>query len=121
MYKFYNANVHGKYVNDCTVRAISLAEGKSWDVTYTELSTIAQQHGILLDDVDFIEPLLDSRYTRTCHDSKTVGEFAEEYPRGTYLITMNAHITCCIDGVIYDTFDCRDRIMWCAWKVNKKN
>lgn len=121
MYKFYNANVHGKYVNDCAVRAISLAEGKSWDVTYTELSAIAQQHGILLDDVDFIEPLLDSRYNRLCYDSKTVGEFAEEYPRGTYLITMNGHITCCIDGVIYDTFDCRDRIMWCAWKVNKKN
>ena len=116
-YKFYNANALGKFHNDCTVRAISLAEHKTWDETYEELSRIAQRNGIILDDVNFIEPLLDSRYTRVCYKNKYVGEFAEEHPEGTYLITMNGHITCCIDGIIYDTFDCRDRIMWCAWEV----
>ncbi len=116
-YKFYNANARGMFVNDCTIRAISLAEGKTWDETYAELSEIAQQQGIILDDVNFIEPLLDSRYERVCYDSKTVGEFAEENPYGVFLITMNGHITCCIDGVIYDTFDCRERTMWCAWEV----
>ena len=25
--------------------------------------------------------------------------------------------TCVIDGCIYDTFNCGDRIMRCAWKV----
>lgn len=117
MYKFYNANARGKFHNDCTVRAISLAEGKSWDETYRELSIIAQRNGIILDDVNFIEPLLDSRYDRICYNGKYVGEFVEEHPVGTYLITMNGHITCCIDGTIYDTFDCRNREMWCAWEV----
>lgn len=116
-YQFYNANARGKFVNDCTIRAISVAEGKPWDETYEELSIIAQRNGIILDDVNFIEPLLDSRYERVCYMSKTVGEFAEENPIGTFLITMNGHITCCIDGVIYDTFDCREREMWCAWEV----
>lgn len=116
-YKFFNANARGNFANDCTIRAISLAEGKTWDETYSELSIIAQRNGIILDDVNFIEPLLDSRYDRICYDNIYVGEFAEDHPRGTYLITMNGHITCCIDGVIYDTFDCRDRIMWCAWEV----
>lgn len=116
-YRFYNANAHGNFVNDCTIRAISLAEGKSWDETYEELSKIAQNNGIILDDVRFIEPLLDHRYVRQCYDEKYVGEFVEEHPNGTYLITMNGHITCAINGVIYDTFDCRDRIMWCAWRV----
>ena len=116
-YKFYNANVLGEFHNDCTVRAISLAEGKTWDETYSELSQIAQQNGIVFDDVNFIEPFLDNRYDRQCFIEKYVGEFAEEHPEGTYLITMNGHITCCKDGTIYDTFDCRNRIMWCAWKV----
>ncbi|MBR1985109.1 MAG: hypothetical protein IKA31_05135, partial [Clostridia bacterium] len=102
-YKFYNANARGNFVNDCTVRAISVAEGKSWDKTYEELSDIAQRNGIVFDDVRFIDPLLDSRYKRKCYDSKYVGEFAEEHPKGTYLITMNGHITCCKDGTIYDT------------------
>ena len=118
MYKFYNANAHGRFSNDCAVRAISLAENKTWNETYEELSEIAQRNGIILDDVNFIEPLLDSRYVRVCYDGKYVGEFAEEHPEGIYLITMNGHITCCIDGVIYDTFDCRDRIMWCSWYVS---
>ena len=101
MYKFYNANARGKFHNDCTVRAISLAEGKTWDETYEELSDIAQRNGIILDDVNFIEPLLDYRYERVCYREKYVGDFIEEHPKGTYLITMKGHITCVIDGVLY--------------------
>lgn len=116
-YQFYNANAHGNFVNDCTIRAISLAEGKKWDETYEELSDIAQEKGILLDDVNFIDKLLDDRYSRTCYRETTVGEFAETHPIGIYLITMKGHITCCMDGVIYDTFDCRNRFIWCVWRV----
>lgn len=116
-YKFYNANAKGRFVNDCVIRSISVAENKTWDETYMELSEVAQRHGILLDDVNFVEPILDSRYVRECYDDTYVGEFIATHPIGTFLITMNGHITCSIDGTIYDTFDCRDRIMWCAWRV----
>ena len=118
MYKFYNANTKGNFVNDCVVRAISVAENKSWNETYEELSDLAQIEGVLLDDVEFVENYLDKRYMRECHYSKSVGEFLEEFPAGTYLVTMKGHITTIIDGVLYDTFDCRDRRMWCAWKVD---
>lgn len=117
MYKYYNANSKGNFVNDCVIRAISLAEGKTWNETYEELSRIAQRNGIILDDVNFVEPLLDNRYKRVCCRNKYVGEFSDEHPRGIYLITMQGHITCCINGTIYDTFDCRNRKMWCAWEV----
>ena len=116
-YRFYNANALGKFHNDCTIRAISLAEGKTWEETNRELSRIAQNNGIILDDVNFIDPLLDSRYKRVCPEEQYVGEFAETHPKGTYLITMRGHITCCIDGIIYDTFDCRNRVVWCVWEV----
>jgi hypothetical protein len=119
MYKFYNANAKGRFTNDCVVRAISLAEDKTWNETYNELSEIAQINGIILDDVEFVEPFLDSRYKRACYRETYVGDFIEQHPKGVYLITMNGHITCVIDGVLYDTFDCRDKIMWCAWTVPK--
>lgn len=119
MYRFYNANARGRFANDCVVRAISLAESKTWDETYEKLSKIAQDKGILLDDVDFVEPLLDEKYKRVCYNNKYVGEFVEEHPYGVYLITMNGHITCCKNGVVYDTFDCRDRRMKCAWRVRQ--
>ena len=41
MYKYYNANVLGKESDDCTIRAISCATGKSWDYVYEHLSNIA--------------------------------------------------------------------------------
>ncbi len=117
MYKFYNANSKGNFVNDCVIRAISLAEDMSWNETYEKLSDIAQSEGILLDDIDFVENYLDKRYRRMPHYSKTVEEFSNEYPEGTYLVTMPNHITAIIDGTIFDTFDCRDYKMWSAWKV----
>ena len=94
MWKYYNANPHGNNVSDCVVRAISVAENKSWDKTYEKLSDIAQKEGILLDDVKFVEKYLDQRYKRMCHYSKTVGEFLQEYSKGIYLITMPRSHNC---------------------------
>lgn len=116
-YKYFNANNKNNFVNDCTIRAISLAEGKSWQETYDELSYIAGKNGIILDDVNFIEPLLDSRYERIVTRDYTVGDFANNHPKGTYLITMKGHITCCVNGTIFDTFDCRNRAIWSVWEV----
>lgn len=117
-YQYYNANVYNNFVNDCVVRAIATAEDKSWSDTYDDLSRIAKNNGILLDDVNFVEPLLDYRYDRVkIYQDETVGEFAERCDMGTYLVTMPNHITTVIDGVVYDTFDCRNRTVWSAWKV----
>lgn len=117
MYQYYNANPLKNRVSDCVIRAISVAERKTWDETYRELSKLAQKDGILLDDVDFVEPLLDKRYRRICCKDMYVRDFVDSHPYGTYLITMNGHITCCMNGTIYDTFDCLDRKMRCAWLV----
>lgn len=88
MYQFYNANSKGNFTNDCVIRAISLAENKTWDETYEKLSDIAQEEGIILDDVNFVENYLDERYRRIPHYSKYIGEFVEECPNGTFLATM---------------------------------
>ncbi len=117
MYKYYNANSLGNFVNDCTVRAISTAENKTWDETYNELSDIAQSKGTMMDDRYFIKWLLDYRYKRIPFLPKTVGEVAGEYPDKILLITMDGHITCSKYGIVYDSFDCRDRIVEDAWIV----
>ena len=116
-YKFYNANVLGKYENDCTVRAISFATGKSWDETYERLSDIAQYEGTMMDDRNFIRKYLDNKYKRLQTKGDTVGEIAAEYPDNILLITMRGHITCSKFGVIYDSFDPRERIVEDAWMV----
>lgn len=116
-YKYYNANPKDNDISDCTCRAISLVENTTWDETYKKLSTLARKKGLMMDSVDFIEEYLDNRYPRQCHYSKTIGEFIEEHPIGKYLITTEGHITACINGICYDTFDPSNRIMRCAWTI----
>ena len=123
MYQYYNANPLGRKVNDCTVRALSLAYGVSWDEAFDILSDLAQFQATMLDDIDHIDDYLRHNskiiYSRTNKDL-TVGEFADTHPVGVYLITMRGHITCCIDGCIYDTFDPSDRIIWNIYEVKKR-
>lgn len=122
MYKFYNANSLGNFVNDCTIRAISLAEGNSWDYTYNKMSDLAQSKGTMMDDREFIIWYLDSKYKRVPYLPYTVGETAGEYPDKTLLITMDGHITCSKPDrngmpTVYDSFDCRMRDTEDAWIV----
>ena len=117
MYKYYNANAKNNFIDDCVIRSISVAEGKTWDETYEELSILARKEALLFSSVPFVEDYLDSKYKRVCYKSKTVGDFVEKHPKGIYLITMNGHITCSYYGTIIDTFNPENRIMKCAWKV----
>lgn len=117
MYKFYNENPLNKYEDDCVIRAISCATGKSWDYVYDYLSDIAQHEGTLLDKRDFVRNYLDRTYQRLNNIYGTVGYVAGLFPSSILLITMRGHITCSKYGTIYDTFDCRDRKVESVWVV----
>jgi hypothetical protein len=58
MFQYYNANPLGRHVNDCTVRAISLATEKSWDYTFEKLSHFAQEEAITFSEIEFINEYL---------------------------------------------------------------
>lgn len=120
MFQYHNANPRKRNVNDCTVRAISLATGRTWDATYEELCKFAQAQAIMPDDVIYIDEYLERRYPKVCDCEGmgiTVKEFVRRHPIGTFLITMAGHITCSINGVIYDTFDPSSRYIWEAYQV----
>lgn len=117
MYKHYNANAVNKYEDDCVIRAISCATGKSWDYVYDYLSDIAQYEGTLLDKREFVINYLNRTYQRLDGIQGTVGQVSGMFPNNTLLITMRSHITCSKNGVIYDTFDCRERQAEFAWII----
>lgn len=117
-YRYLNNNARGKFQNDCTVRAIACATGKSWNETYEHLSDIAQYEGTMMDDRDFIREYLDYKYKRLPRIRNiTVGELSDKYKNNIILITMNGHITCSKYGVIYDSFDPRHKLAEDAWVV----
>ena len=118
MYKFYNANALHKFENDCVIRSLSVATGKTWDYVYEHLSDIAQSQGTMMDDRNFVISYLNERYDKAPYLSERVGEVAADYPDNVILITMNGHITCSKCGTIYDSFDCRERKAEDAWIVS---
>ena len=43
--------------------------------------------------------------------------FCESYKKGRYILNMARHWSCCVDGVIYDTWDCSLKTVYTAYKV----
>ena len=118
MYRYYNANALNKFEDDCVIRSISCATGKSWDYVYDYLSDIAQYEGTLMDKKDFVRNYLDRTYERIDGIHGTVGQVAGMFHRNTILITVPGHIVCSKNGIVYDTFDPRDREVESIWLVN---
>lgn len=119
-FRYYNLNPNEERRNDCVTRAITLASG----LPYKEIRRKLYHSSKLLK--------CESKLCPTCYsftiqhilggvpkdcDGLTVGEFADKHPYGTYLVRISGHLTCLIDGVCYDTWNCLDRMCDIVWKV----
>ena len=119
-------NNHPKWLNtsDCVVRAISKAFDNDYLETRRELNRVKRELGFQsYKDTKFLYKHLED-YERIIlkavrGEPRIKGyDFTEMYPKGTYILKMAGHISVMIDGVIYDTWDCRYRTVYTAWKVN---
>ena len=124
-YKFCNPHPDGKRVRDCVKRAICLAEGRDYRDVKNELNRLKREIGA--------EKFNSSNNWKTYMDRKgynkisfpaVTGEsrmnghkFAETHPNGSYILRMAGHLSSCVDGVILDTWDCRDKCVYNAYKV----
>lgn len=113
---YRNPNPNGLFVGDCVVRAISIATGQDWDTTYTGL--IFQ--GFALKDMpssNYVwgEYLKSRGFSRrsipsVCPACYTVGAFADDHPRGVYVLGTGEHAVAVVDGIVYDTADSRNAV-----------
>ena len=120
----FNNHPKGLNTSDCVVRAISKAFDNDYLETRRELNRAKRELDFQsYKDTKFLYKHLED-YERIIlkavrGEPRTKGyDFAEMYPKGTYILKMAGHISVMIDGVIYDTWDCRYRTVYTAWKVN---
>ena len=110
-YKFFNPNPKGRFVGDCTIRAICKFLDMDWDTVYTR--TVFE--GFLLKDMpagnatwgaylfrrgcrrEFIPDSLLGRYS--------VLDFCRDHPQGRYLLVLDQQVVTVVDGDYYDTWD----------------
>ena len=126
MYTYYNAHPKGLLVGDCVKRAIS----KAANMDYMEVQRELNRHKKVTGCANYYDHNHGTHYVEhVLHGVKLSfpavkgkprmnGErFCKAYPKGHYILSMAGHLSCCIDGVIYDTWDCSDKCVYCAYKV----
>ena len=114
---YYNPNPSNQRVGDCTIRALSKALNKEWETIYVEtaceglklhdMPSANHIWGAVLRQHGFEQRSLPSR----CPDCTTVKEFAEENPRGTYVLCCEEHTVAVVNGDYYDTWDSGDEVV----------
>lgn len=116
---YYNRNPDGKKENDCVTRSISLASGLPYPTIRKKLFHTSRLLGCEKLCVCCYKHLLDNvfKYKRLNCDNMTVNDFADLHYKGTYIVRMNGHISCIINGNVYDIWDCRNHLLTDAWKV----
>lgn len=93
----YNPNPAKKQTGDCVVRAVSIAEGITWDEAYEGLTDKAYTEKSMpsINPIwaDYLE---DHGYDifglpNTCPRCYTVKQFTRDYPLGTYILGTGNH------------------------------
>ena len=126
MWKLFNPNPAGRIVGDCSVRALAKALGIPWEEAYAR----ACSSGFLMGDMPSSDSvwgavLRQNGFSRnaipnTCPDCYTIGEFAAEHPRGTYVVGTGRHVVAVVDGNVYDSWDSRDEVPVYYWSKGEE-
>lgn len=120
VYKNYNANSSGRNTTDCVNRAISLAFKKSYNEVHKEL--LSELHSQRRYSSYKMYPIYEKlilgwggQEEKELPINQTVSEFCDDMgSEGTYILETHEkpqfhhrgnHLTCVIDGVLYDSWD----------------
>lgn len=107
--------------NDCTVRAVALAFGWSYDQAYDWLAAEGREcsRGFHLDE------FLAERGAKQISFPAVRGQrrmnpatFCDQFKTGRYICRVAKHVFAVIDGVVHDSLEQRpDRCIYKAWEI----
>lgn len=126
MYIEFNANPKHK-IGDCAVRAVCKALNKDWQTTYFDLCKLGSQLWSMPNNDEVIEKYLEMHgFIRKSYKAKkgskrpTVADFARLNNHGTYVVRVANHVTCIVDGNIYDIWDCSSKCVYSYYELALK-
>ena len=107
---------------DCVVRAITIATGFTYSEIYSTMNLFvkderltkrkrnksASRTGVHKDQIQKFLNALNWTWTPTMFIGQgcKVHLKADELPSGILIVSLSKHVTCVVDGVINDTYDC---------------
>ena len=128
MFKYYNAHPRKLSVDDCVKRSITLATG----IPYIEVQKGLNDHKKITGVKYFYDNPNPESYMEKVLGFKrvvvapkvdgarvTVEEFVKLQPCGRYVLSISGHWTTCIDGIIYDTWDCGKKSVLSYYEITR--
>ena len=101
-----------KGVGDCAIRAIAIATGLDYKKVYDDLKALNNGTSCRNGTPKNVDKKYLTKLGWTWHPTMQIGQGckvhldADELPAGTLIVSVSKHLTCVIDGVINDTYDC---------------
>lgn len=123
---YCNPNPKEKLTGDCVIRAICIAENKSWDEIFLGLMIKCFAIKDMPSDNDaWSEYLQELGYKKhiipdTCPSCYKISDFAKDNPKGVFIVATGTHVVAVRQGNYYDTWDSGSKIAiwyWCKEEV----
>lgn len=125
-WKRYNNNPAGRNVGDCAVRAVSVALDTDWETAFALIA----ENAFLMGDMPSSNAVWGSVLRQhgfkraiipnNCPECYTAEQFAEDRPKGTYVLGFGNHVATVKDGEIYDSWDSSQEIPQYFWWKGEK-
>lgn len=121
MYIKTNPNPEEKTVDDCTIRAIALATDKTWEEVAAHTFCMAfDAHDMPSSNKIWSQYLMGLGWRRkslpdTCPACYTFEDFAQEHPKGTFIVCGDGHVACVKDGNLLDNWYSGDETAYHYW------
>ncbi|MBO5714901.1 MAG: hypothetical protein J6S23_00720 [Clostridia bacterium] len=120
MYKYYNPHPNGLSTDDCVKRSIVVVTGRNYVDVQRELNKYKKVTGAKsfnsVKNLCYVENVLKAKKI-PLGKNLTANEFCKKHPRGRYILDMEEHWSACVDGCIYDTWDCSKEIVNFAYQI----
>lgn len=110
-WKNWNPNPTARNVGDCAVRAVARALGVDWETAFGMIAAAAFGMGDMpSSDAVWGAVLRQHGFYReavpnTCPECYTVAAFANDHPKGVYVLALGGHVVTVEDGDWYDTWN----------------
>ena len=119
-FKYHNENPYRIEENDCVCRALTRALDLRYETAEELLSMSAKVNKSDTLCVCCYHHLLEDVFhlpVRKCNNWERVKDIARSYPNNRVLIRIDGHLTVSDCGIIYDLWDCSQRLVDCYWIV----
>ena len=124
MYKYYNPHSKGLKTDDCVKRAIHVCTGYNIAQVSRQLNAFKKVTGAKRFNSDhnphhFVEDVLNAE--KIISENKiTAAEFCKKHSDGRFILDMNEHWSACVNGIIYDTWDCSNETVNFAYEITSE-